>query len=152
MVYISRIQTPVGEWEIHASEQGVTDVISHCTNLPLCENAVSRQAALELLEYFAQKRTEFSVALDLKGTPFQCAVWRTVLQIPYGNSLSYGQVAERLGKPKAVRAVGQAIGRNPCLVLVPCHRVLGKSRELTGFSAGLKLKKTLLDLENISVC
>lgn len=150
MVYISRIQTPFGEWEIRASEQGVTGVFSHYSNDPLHENEISRQAARELLEYFAQERTKFSVELDLKGTSFRCAVWQVLLQIPYGHSLSYGQVAERLGKPKAVRAVGQAIGRNPCLVLVPCHRVLGKNRELTGFSAGLERKKALLDLENIS--
>lgn len=113
---------------------------------------MSRQAARELQAYFAGQRTTFTVPLDLNGTPFQRAVWQSLLQIPYGNSLSYGQVAEQLGKPKAVRAVGQAIGRNPCLILVPCHRVLGKDRRLTGFSAGLELKKALLVLENISFC
>ena len=152
MVYISRIQTPYGEWEICASERGIMGVSAQCSDRPLQENIVSRQAARELQAYFAGQRTTFTVPLDLNGTPFQRAVWQSLLQIPYGNSLSYGQVAEQLGKPKAVRAVGQAIGRNPCLVLVPCHRVLGKDRRLTGFSAGLELKKALLVLENISFC
>ena len=152
MVYISRIQTPYGEWEICASERGIMGVSAQCSDRPLQENIVSRQAARELQAYFAGQRTTFNVPLDLNGTPFQRAVWQILLQIPYGNSLSYGQVAEQLGKPKAVRAVGQAIGRNPCLVLVPCHRVLGKDRRLTGFSAGLELKKALLVLENISFC
>jgi len=152
MVYISRIQTLYGEWEICASERGIVSVSAQCSDRPLQENSVSRQAARELQAYFAGQRTTFTVPLDLDGTPFQRAVWQSLLQIPYGNSLSYGQVAEQLGKPKAVRAVGQAIGRNPCLVLVPCHRVLGKDRRLTGFSAGLELKKALLVLENISFC
>ena len=152
MVYISRIKTPYGEWEICASERGIMGVSAQCSDRPLQENSVSRQAARELQAYFAGQRTTFNVPLDLNGTPFQRAVWQILLQIPYGNSLSYGQVAEQLGKPKAVRAVGQAIGRNPCLVLVPCHRVLGKDRRLTGFSAGLELKKALLVLENISFC
>ena len=152
MVYISRIQTPYGEWEICASERGIMGVSAQCSDRPLQENIVSRQAARELQAYFAGQRTTFTVPLDLNGTPFQRAVWQSLLQIPYGISLSYGQVAEQLGKPKAVRAVGQAIGRNPCLILVPCHRVLGKDRRLTGFSAGLELKKALLVLENISFC
>ena len=149
MVYISRINGPDGEWEIFASEQGVTGISNRVSCVRGPENEHSALAAEQLLEYFRGERTVFTVPLDLSGTPFQRSVWEELHQIPYGESVSYGHIAERIGRPKAVRAVGQAVGRNPCLILVPCHRILGKDGSLTGFSAGVELKRFLLDLEEI---
>ncbi len=88
--------------------------------------------------------------MELHGTPFQLQVWDALRTIPYGSAVSYSDIAAQIGKPKAVRAVGQAVGRNPCLIAIPCHRVLGKNGRLTGFSAGMDVKKQLLSLERIS--
>lgn len=147
MVYISLISTPVGQWSITASEWGVTGIYPSESEVLVNENEITRQASRELEEYFVHIRTEFSVPLDLSGTAFQRQVWAALRQIPYGQIRSYSQVAEAIGRPTAVRAAAQAIGRNPCLVLIPCHRVLGKDGSLTGFSAGLPLKEFLLRLE-----
>ena len=149
MVYISQISTPVGQWRITASEWGVTGIYPSESEVLVNENEITRQASRELEEYFVHIRTEFSVPLDLPGTAFQRQVWEALRRIPYGQTRSYSQVAQAIGRPTAVRAAAQAIGRNPCLVLIPCHRVLGKDGSLTGFSAGLPLKESLLRLEGI---
>lgn len=149
MVYISKIVAGDDIWEITASETGVTGVTLQNSFVQAKENCWSRQGAEELLGYFKGERTSFSVPLDLEGTDFQKQVWSTLGEIPFGESRTYSQIAERIGKPSAVRAVANAIGRNPCLILVPCHRVLGKDGSLTGFSAGLSVKKQLLKLEKI---
>lgn len=102
--------------------------------------------------YFAGDRVDFA-SLDFlapQGTPFQQAVWRILLQIPQGETLTYGDIAQQLGKPAAMRAVGGAVGRNPISILIPCHRVLGKNRALTGFGGGLPVKRFLLNLEKIA--
>lgn len=103
--------------------------------------------AAELVEYFQGKRSSFTAPLDLRGTPFQLAVWNALRDIPFGETRSYSEIAHRIGKPSAVRAVGAAIGANPALILVPCHRVIGKDGSLTGFREGLDLKRRLLQLE-----
>lgn len=149
MVYISEIETPVGIWKITASERGISGVYPSDSKIFVNENDITRQAAQELEEYFVHIRTEFSTPLDPSGTPFQQQVWEVLRRIPYGQIWSYSQVAAALGRPTAVRAAAQAIGRNPCLILIPCHRVLGKDGSLTGFSAGLPLKEFLLQLEGI---
>ena len=100
-----------------------------------------------LFQYFSGNIPDFLPPFRLDGTDFQKQVWTALLQIPYGTTVSYGEVAEMIGRPKAVRAVGQAVGKNPCLIVVPCHRVMGKNGSLTGFSAGLELKRYLLGLE-----
>jgi len=106
------------------------------------------QAVKELTDYFAGKRKRFDLPLDLdQGTPFQQAVWQTLRQIPLGASMSYGDLAQSIGRPSAVRAVGAAVGRNPLCIVVPCHRVLGKNGALTGYAAGLERKVALLRLE-----
>lgn len=104
---------------------------------------------LQLEEYARGKRREFDLPLRLVGTPFQTQVWEQLRQIPYGETRSYGQIAAALGRPKASRAVGAACGKNPILLLVPCHRVVGRDGSLTGFSAegGISMKKALLRLE-----
>lgn len=101
----------------------------------------------QLNEYFAGKRQAFSVKLNFAGTEFQKAVWRALLAIPYGETRSYGEIAQQISKPKAVRAVGAAIGKNPISIVVPCHRVIGANGQLTGFAGGLAAKSCLLELE-----
>lgn len=101
----------------------------------------------ELSEYIDNGRSAFSVPVDLYGTEFQLAVWKALMDIPYGETYSYSDIAEMIQKPAAVRAVGAAIGKNPVLITVPCHRVIGKNGKLTGFRGGLEMKKQLLALE-----
>lgn len=108
------------------------------------------QAATQLDEYFAGKRTEFDVALDMTGTEFQRSVWVALAAIPFGKSVSYAQHAQSLGNPKAVRVVGSAIGKNPISIIVPCHRVIGSTGAVTGYAGGLERKKFLLALERIA--
>ena len=148
-VYISIIEVFGETWKLTASDTGILSVYPSNEAIIPCENEISRWAARELQEYLVHIRTEFSVPLDLRGTTFQMRVWQALRQVPYGSIKTYGQIAADIGSPKAVRAVGQAIGRNPCLILVPCHRIIGKSGALTGFSAGMERKKRLLDLEGI---
>jgi methylated-DNA-[protein]-cysteine S-methyltransferase len=101
----------------------------------------------ELDAYFAGGLTDFAVALDLLGTEFQRRVWRALLTIPYGETRSYGEIAEQIGAPGAARAVGLANGHNPIAIIVPCHRVIGASGSLTGYGGGLDRKRILLQLE-----
>ena len=102
----------------------------------------------QLSEYFEGRRQVFDVALDPVGTPFQLRVWAVLREIPYGRVVSYQWVAERIGSPSAVRAVGAANGRNPIAIIIPCHRVIGKHGGLTGYGGGLDLKRRLLRIEN----
>ena len=106
--------------------------------------ALARQ---QLTEYFAGERREFDLPLKLSGTEFQMSVLHALQHIPYGETTSYAEIAERIGRPKAVRAVGAANGRNPLPIIVPCHRVIGSHGELTGFGGGLDTKEALLRLE-----
>jgi methylated-DNA-[protein]-cysteine S-methyltransferase len=102
----------------------------------------------QLQEYFEGKRKVFDLSLKAEGTPFQEAVWEKLLSVGYGETCSYKQIAEEIGAPRAVRAVGAAIGRNPISIVIPCHRVIATNGSLTGFAGGLSRKKILLDLEN----
>ena len=102
----------------------------------------------QLQSYFAGERSEFDVRLILEGTEFQLRVWRVLRTIPYGETWSYAQLAQRIGAPAAVRAVGAANGSNPIPIIVPCHRVIGSNGDLTGFGGGLPIKKKLLALES----
>ena len=101
----------------------------------------------QLREYFAGERTAFELALNLEGGAFECRVWRALQEIPYGETISYGELARRIGAPSAARAVGLANGRNPISIIVPCHRVVGANGKLTGYGGGLARKQTLLDIE-----
>ena len=103
-----------------------------------------QSAMRQLDEYFAHARNHFDVALDLRGTPFQCAVWDALQALPFGETATYQSIAQRVVNPKAIRAAGTAIGRNPVSIIVPCHRVLGASGGLSGYAGGLERKRYLL--------
>lgn len=113
----------------------------------LGESPLLTQAAAEVAGYLAGKRREFTVLVKAKGTPFQEKVWAALQQIPYGETRTYGQIAREAGSPKGARAVGMACNRNPILLLIPCHRVVGSTGKLVGFAAGLSTKEWLLRLE-----
>ena len=105
------------------------------------------EARRQLQEYFDGSRTDFDLPLKLTGTEFQVSVLRALQEIPYGETVSYGEIAKRIGRPRAVRAVGAANGRNPLPIVIPCHRVIGSTGDLTGFGGGLDTKEALLRLE-----
>lgn len=104
-------------------------------------------ATIQLDEYFQGKRTIFSLPFKLTGTPFQLAVWKELKNIPYGKTTSYKEIAQKINKPKACRAVGMANNKNPLPIIIPCHRVIGSNGKLIGYAGGLKLKNYLLELE-----
>jgi len=108
---------------------------------------ILQDVALQLEEYFARRRRAFDIPLRLQGTPFQMNVWKALLEIPLGGTVSYGELAGRVKRKDAVRPVGAAVGRNPVSVIVPCHRVIGRDGSLTGYAGGLERKRALLDLE-----
>lgn len=103
----------------------------------------------QLREYFSENRKSFDVPLDLEGTDFQKKVWNELQKIPYGNTISYKTLSEKLGDVKAIRAVGKANGQNPVAIIVPCHRVIGADGSLTGYACGLDIKEKLLQLEGV---
>jgi methylated-DNA-[protein]-cysteine S-methyltransferase len=111
------------------------------------DSVVLKEAERQLAEYFAGERTEFDLPLAAEGTPFQRRVWSALCDIPYGETISYGELARRVGQPSAARAVGLANGRNPISIVVPCHRVIGSSGKLVGYGGGLDRKQRLLELE-----
>lgn len=116
------------------------------------DHPVLKEVISQLTDYFAGRRTEFDVPLDLAyGTAFQQSVWQALLKIPPGGTASYGELSARIGKPAAVRAVGAAVGRNPVSIIVPCHRVMGAGGALTGYAGGLERKSALLKLEGVFV-
>ncbi|TCS96804.1 methylated-DNA--[protein]-cysteine S-methyltransferase [Hazenella coriacea] len=120
----------------------------HYAPISLVENEESlMRVTQELREYFEGKRKSFSIPVDIKGTPFQEEIWKALKQIPYGQTASYSDLAQWIHRPKAVRAVGTAIGANPVLITIPCHRVIGKSGNLTGYRGGLEMKRFLLQME-----
>jgi methylated-DNA-[protein]-cysteine S-methyltransferase len=142
--------TPVGPLHLTASESALTGLRfggGPCVGPRDPSHPVLATLMNELAEYFAGSRRSFSVPLAPEGTAFQIAVWEQLRLIPYGTTLSYREVARRLGSPSASRAVGLANGRNPIAIVVPCHRVIGSDGSLTGFGGGMAAKRTLLDIE-----
>ena len=142
-------QTPFGPVTIDADESAVIRVRfgGELSAAPRKHTEIADQAAEQLAEYFSGRRQSFTVPLRPAGTPFQKRVWEELLQIPYGETVTYGQVALRIGRPTAARAVGMANHQNPIAVMIPCHRVVGANGALTGYAAGLPMKRRLLDLE-----
>jgi len=167
MLYMSCTPSPYGECVILATEAGVcwagtpgTAAIEGQTwverRLPGTyvvsreEIASLQQAMNELKRYLAGERVQFTCPLDLRGTPFQVAVWRELVRIPYGEIRTYAEIARAIGRPTATRAVGMANGANPLAIIVPCHRVIGSNGTLTGYGGGLPTKRWLLALEGNS--
>jgi len=150
------IPSPIGELKLVASDEGLVAILwendrpRRVRLADLVENPAHPmllRTEKELNEYFSHKRKAFTVPLDMRGTYFQKQVWEALLGIPFGETRTYGQLANQLGNPKATRAVGAANGRNPIAIIVPCHRVIGFSGKLTGFAGGLDAKDHLLKLE-----
>lgn len=151
-----KLSTPLGNLTLVATQVGLRAVLwpddDNRISLPTELSAspadpVLTKTALQLQQYFAKERTAFDVPLDLHGTDFQVAAWHALARIPYGNTWTYKQQAEHLGRPRAVRAIGAANGKNPVSIVLPCHRVIGMNGALTGFAGGLDAKKYLLLLE-----
>ena len=153
------MKSPVGQLKLVASEAGLSAILwekdgrswKHLRSQqadPL-DHPILLETENQLEEYFAGSRRNFTMNLDLQGTPFQRSVWQALLEIPYGEVRSYGDIARGIGKPTAFRAVGAAVGMNPISIVAPCHRVLGSTGALTGFAGGLQAKLGLLAVENI---
>jgi len=113
----------------------------------ICSREIFADVLFQLDAYFKGKLTKFNLALYARGTDFQKKVWSELVKIPYGETISYGELAKRIGNPNASRAVGMANGKNPISIIIPCHRVIGKNGSLTGFGGGIDIKKNLLDME-----
>jgi methylated-DNA-[protein]-cysteine S-methyltransferase len=150
------IDSPVGKLTLVASDTGLAAVLwenddpNRVRLGPLTGNAdhpVLRETERQLAAYFAGRLNAFTVPLDFNGTAFQKRVWNALLTIPFGKTRSYSEIARQIGRPTAVRAVGAANGRNPISIVVPCHRVVGSTGELTGFAGGLAAKARLLEIE-----
>jgi len=158
----ARMDSPVGPIWVAATAAGICAVgigtkqpdaffawlASHLGPEPPREDAKALSLALaQLREYFSRIRREFDLPLEVRGTPFQKAVWAQVARIPYGATTTYGEIAQRVGRPEAARAVGAAVGANPLSIFIPCHRVIGADGSLTGYGGGLEMKAALLQLE-----
>ena len=150
------INSPVGALKLVATKTALIAILwenddpTRVRLDPITEDPhhpILRETESQLNEYFSGKRQSFSINLDFTGTEFKKAVWHALLTITYGETRSYGQIAQQIGHPKAVRAVGTAIGKNPIAIIAPCHRVIGANGKLTGFAGGLATKSCLLDLE-----
>ena len=154
----TRTSSPVGQLFLAASTKGLVRLefearmqkLSSGTTLQESRSALAPYLR-ELDEYFAGERREFGFALDLRGTDFQLACWNALLEIPYGETRSYRDIAEAIGHPQAFRAVGMSNNRNPVAIIVPCHRVIASSGSLCGYGGGLDIKRKLLDLERAGV-
>lgn len=151
------VLSPLGPLVLRATEHGLSalQIGSHHQSMmttPRSEAAALHLdiAEVELERYFNGELTQFSVALDLQGTPFQQQVWQALQAIPFGRTCSYGELAAAIDNPKASRAVGMANGKNPVAIIVPCHRVIGQQGKLTGYAYGVDAKAWLLNLESTS--
>ena len=158
--FFKEMDSPVGWLKLVGSDRGLAAVLWEDDNPKRVRvreymrddnHPILLDAEKQLKEYFAGTRKEFTVKLDPIGTDFQKEVWKALEAIPYGQTRTYSDIAREIGNLKAVRAVGAANGRNPISIVVPCHRVIGASGELTGFAGGLEAKASLLSLEGVDV-
>ncbi len=155
MEYSFTYETIIGKITITECNSQITSIdfgLTDAKQYNMKETALIKEARKELEEYFKGDRKTFNLPLALKGTPFQKKVWQVLMTIPYGETMSYKQVAEAIGNPKACRAVGMANNRNPIPIVVPCHRVIGSNGKLVGYGGGLHIKEKLLEMEQIKVC
>ncbi|MBA4697093.1 MAG: methylated-DNA--[protein]-cysteine S-methyltransferase [Legionella sp.] len=160
-LFYTKLLSPVGELTMVASDQGLRAILweddkSQRVRLATLERDETHVVLVEtqhqLKDYFAGKLQRFNLPLDFVGTTFQKQVWESLCCIPFGETRTYGQIAAQIGRPKAVRAVGAASGRNPISIIAPCHRVIGANGQLTGFAGGLEIKAYLLKLERQFHC
>lgn len=145
-IFVQNLDSPVGNIVVKSNGSAITDIfLGECAS----ENSdtLTQKAVNELKRYFDGTLTEFTFPIELSGTDFQKRVWKILTEIPYGKTFSYGDVAKRLGGKRYSRAVGGAVNKNPVLIAVPCHRVIGTDGSLTGFACGISVKKYLLALE-----
>lgn len=147
MNFIDHFETPLGVMEVTATEAAMSTLYFVEKVRPTVPNSVTELVKQQVLEYFANERTEFDLPLDPQGTDFQKKVWRALTKIDYGKTCSYGDIANRIKNPKGVRAVGLANGKNPLTIVVPCHRVIGANGSLTGYAFGVERKAWLLQHE-----
>lgn len=149
MIYSQIISTPIGFLTLKADDSFLLSIEFG----KACEienpNSITELAAKELSEYFPGNRKEFTVPYKLCGTEFQKKVWQALTEIPYGKTASYEEIAVKIGNPKACRAVGMANNKNKLPIIIPCHRVIGKSGNLTGYAGGLDIKIFLLNIEGV---
>lgn len=151
--YQAQLDSPIGLLTLVASDDGLRKVLwadqadDAGDATPDDAHPVLAAAATQLTEYFAGDRQDFDLPLDLVGTDFQKDAWRALASVPYGETTSYGEQAERIGRKGAFRAVGAANGKNPVPIVLPCHRIVGANGALTGFAGGLSIKQQLLALE-----
>jgi methylated-DNA-[protein]-cysteine S-methyltransferase len=137
----------IGPLTIVVNDGGQLEAIDFGVTRSASERARCATVVAQLEEYFAGERSTFDLPLAPQGTPFQLDVWRELERIPYGSTISYSALAQRIGRPNAVRAVGAANGANPIPIIVPCHRVIGANGTLTGYGGGMAIKRALLDIE-----
>lgn len=158
--FFKEMNSPVGRLKLVGSDRGLAAVLWEDDDPKRVrireymrddDHPVLVEAEKQLKEYFAGSRKDFTLELDPMGTDFQKEVWKALAAIPYGETRSYSDIAREIGNVKAVRAVGAANGKNPISIVVPCHRVVGASGELTGFAGGLEAKACLLSLEGVEV-
>lgn len=162
-LYWTALETPLGKAMVAVTGRGVCQIgLPGTTREAFCEVVDRRYSEMELVEnvdaarsvvtqlqeYWRGGRTEFSVDIDLRGTPFQRSVWEFLQSIPYGETSTYGYVAEAIGSSGAYQAVGRAVGANPVPIIIPCHRIIGSDGSLTGFAAGIDVKRWLLEHED----
>ena len=159
--YSTTVDSQFGKLTLVATDVGLRALIwpdDSASRVPLpselvadVDHSVLSAACLQVEEYLAGGRTEFDLTFDLRGTAFQQEVWLGLASIPLGETSTYGEMAMRIGRPKAVRAVGAAIGRNPISIILPCHRVIGASGDLTGFAGGIETKRSMLEFERAAI-
>ena len=146
-------ETKIGKIAIAEDDNAITDLYFYdgtlINDVQIKETELLKKASQQLKDYFEGKRKIFELPLSPKGTDFQQSVWKALLEIPFGETRSYGDIAKRIGNPKASRAVGMANNRNPIAIFIPCHRVIGANGSLVGYGGGLDIKKYLLSIENI---
>ena len=148
MIYRYSYETVLGSVTLVEEDGALLAISTHHVYDGICqETPLIKEAHQQLSEYLKGERKSFDLPLRMKGTDFQQRVWNALLKIPYGETRSYKQIAEAIGNPKAVRAVGMANNRNPLLIVVPCHRVIGADGKLVGYGAGIEKKEFLLRLE-----
>ena len=151
-LYTDYIDSPLGMLEFKASDKGITHVIFCGSDTSAVKtNDITEHCKQQMLEYFDGQRKTFEVPLDPQGTAFQQLVWRCLSQIPFGKTVTYGDIAKMVNKPKGSQAVGGANGRNSISIIVPCHRVIGANGSLTGYASGIERKLWLLNHEGVEV-